>query len=103
MLFRSSGSVEDDAGGREPTPRWLRHDGRETVNTIEMAIRGVNSKETFSPITILLLAYLRYLGGDEMSSMSFGEMVDWGIRRLCKEKGIDIQIGRNYLPENVRM
>jgi hypothetical protein len=33
------------------TPRWLRHDGGELVNTIEMAIRGVQSEETFSPST----------------------------------------------------
>jgi hypothetical protein len=48
----------------EEAPRWLRHDGGQLVNTIEMAIRGVQSKETFSPITIVLLSYLKYLGGD---------------------------------------
>lgn len=97
-----SSEGEEEGEGPE-TPPWMKGDGRETVNTIEMAIRGVNSKETFSPVTILLLSYLKYLGGPDMSDMAFGEMVDWAVRRLCKEKGIDIQIGRNYLPENVRM
>jgi hypothetical protein len=40
------------------TPPWMKDDGRETVNTIEMAIRGVNSKETFSPVTILLPSFI---------------------------------------------
>ena len=26
------------------TPEWMKDDGREMVNTIEMAIRGVNTK-----------------------------------------------------------
>jgi hypothetical protein len=85
-------------------PNWLsRGDGGTLVNTIEMAIRGVNTKETFSPITILLLSYLKFLGGPEMADMTFGEMVDWSVRRLCKEKGIDIQIGRNFLTEDVKL
>lgn len=75
-----SGSVEDGAGGRGTAPQWLRHDGGELVNTIEMGIRGVQSKETFSPITIVLLSYLKYLGGDEMTTMSFGDMVDYTAR-----------------------
>jgi hypothetical protein len=56
----SSEGIEDGEEAKVPT--WMKDDGRETVNIIEMAIRGVNSKETFSPITILLLSYLKYLG-----------------------------------------
>jgi hypothetical protein len=46
----SSGMKKGGADGEEEegpeTPRWLRHDGGELVNTIEMAIRGVQSRET---------------------------------------------------------
>jgi hypothetical protein len=45
------GETEEDGVERRDTPRWLRHDGGELVNTGEMAIRGVQSKETFRPIT----------------------------------------------------
>jgi hypothetical protein len=55
-----SGKEQKEEEGPD-TPTWMKGDGRETVNTIEMAIRGVNSKDTFSPITILLLSYLKYL------------------------------------------
>ena len=60
LAVKNSGAEEGEEG-REPAPRWLRHDGGELVNTIEMAIRGVQSKDTFSPITIVLLSYLKYL------------------------------------------
>lgn len=103
-----SNANQEMGEGQEPdseieAPPWMKNDGRDMVNTIEMAIRGVNSKDIFSPVTILLQSYLKYLGGPEMAEMTFGDMVDWCVRRLCKEKGINIQIGKNYLPENVRM
>jgi hypothetical protein len=99
----ASGDGDEGTGESTEIPIWMRRDGRETVNTIEMAIRGVQSKETFSPITILLLSYLKYLGGEQMKDASFGFMVDWAVRKLCKEKGIDIQIGRSVLPDDIRI
>jgi hypothetical protein len=100
----SGGVSGDGAEGTEELvkiPNRIRRDGRETVNTIEMAIRGVNTRETFSPITILLLSYLKYLGGEQMKDASFGFMVDWAVRKLCRDKGIDIQIGRSVLPDDI--
>ena len=34
---------------------------------IEMSIRGIQSRETFSPVTVVLLAYLKYVGGETLN------------------------------------
>jgi hypothetical protein len=94
-----------DGKRRPEAPTFLRRvdDGGEAVQPVEFMLRGVSSKENLSPITVVLLSYFRYLGGDDMAGMSMGDCIDYVVRRFCREHGVDLQIGRKILGEDVQI
>lgn len=98
-------SEAKEAQTSQDVPSWLRRGdgGSDTTQPVEFMLRGVSSKENLSPITVVLLSYLRYLGGDKMASMSLGDRIDYVVRRFCREHGVDLQIGRKILGEDVQI
>jgi ParB family chromosome partitioning protein len=73
------------------------------LTQIEFSLRGISERETFSPITLLYVGYLKYLGGPEMEKMSFGEVIDYVVRKFCEEKDLYIRVTRSSITDNVRI
>lgn len=79
-----------------------------SVSEIEMGVKGVGQKESFSPTTLLLYSYLNHLiekdarlKNEEFEPLSFGEMTDYVFKTFCQEHRIEIAILKSGVSERV--
>jgi len=102
-------------GGPELEPEGLGGPGGKPiprVTEIEMAVRGIGAKETFSPVTYLLYSYLKKRLADaartpeeraELENLGFGEFTDLIYKIYCQEHGMELMINVSGSPRRLNV
>jgi len=65
---------------------------RPGIYEVELSMKGVGDKETFSPTTFILFGILQEALKDELEDTSFGGVADFVFRRFCEDRNIAVTI-----------
>lgn len=107
--FGSAGSQSGTGGQNEGTGEDINSTGggnrgvqlNSNITEIEISVKGMGAKETFSPVTLIYYAYLKQKMADDAKTpeekeiylqIGFGEMTDMVYKIYCKEHGYELMM-----------